>query len=103
MAGQIKLFEKTENGLLVEVPPAKAAMRRDGRRVSSVSFVAEVLWTAEEEAARDAEELAAQQAAHEQAQQREVSAKEQAARMAALREKLGLTDQELSDLRAALV
>jgi aminopeptidase N len=58
MAGQIRLFEKV-GGLLVEVSPDAADDAREGRRFSSVSIVIDVLWTADEEAARDAEEAAA--------------------------------------------
>lgn len=99
MAGQIKLFEKI-GGLLVEVPPTEAEAQRASRRVSSVSLVIDVLWTPEEETARDAEE-----AAYEA--QRIAAAEEEAARLEALGkhreqvekklEKFGLT---LSDLDA---
>lgn len=58
MAGKIRLFEKTDAGLLIEVDPAEADKRREGCRVSHVDLSIEVLWTAEEEAARDAEEAA---------------------------------------------
>jgi hypothetical protein len=54
----IRTFETTKDGLLVEVSPDAAEKARDSRRVSRVSFTADVLWTPEEEAARDAEETA---------------------------------------------
>ena len=59
MASEIPLFERDENGLLHQVPPASAEATRAGRRVSTVQTVVAVLWTAAEEAARHAEEAAA--------------------------------------------
>lgn len=96
MAGQIRLFEKI-NGLLVEVPPAEAGKRREGRRHRSMSFVAEVLLTAEEEATRDAEEAA--DAARRQAEA-EALAADEADRRAAVDKlsALGLTTKEIKAL-----
>jgi hypothetical protein len=98
----MRLFEKNVDGLLVEVPWKQVAAKKQGRRVSSVSFVAEVLWTAEEEAVRDAEEAAAQLAASERQRTAEVQTKERAAQRAAIQAKLGLTDEEISYLQAAV-
>jgi hypothetical protein len=58
MTGNIRLFEKTEKGLPVEVDPSEADAAKAAWRYSSANFVAHVLYTAEEEAARDAEEAA---------------------------------------------
>lgn len=60
MAGQIRLFEKTAAGLLVEVDPAEAAALRAARRFTHMSISADVLLTSEEEAARRAEEAEAE-------------------------------------------
>lgn len=60
MAGYIRLFEKTSDGLLVEVHPGQAEQARAARRHSRVLLPVDVLWTAEEEEARDVEETAAQ-------------------------------------------
>lgn len=58
MAGSIRLFEKDRTGLLVEVDPSKADVERATRRFGSMSVTIDVLFTPEEEAARDAEEAA---------------------------------------------
>jgi len=63
MVGQVRLFEKNADGCLYEVPQSDAEKMRSGRSVSRVMTEIDVLWTAEEEAAREAEELAAQEAA----------------------------------------
>lgn len=74
MAGRIRLFEKDTHGLLHEVPPAAADAARAGRRCSHVVLGVDVLWTAEEEAARDAEEAEARR------EQEEAAARERAER-----------------------
>jgi len=90
-----RLFEKID-GLLVEVPHAEADKRREGRRHRGMSFVAEVLFTPEEEAARDAEEARA-------AQEREQRGKDEAAARArraialAKLEALGISAEDLRD------
>ena len=81
MAAPIRLFEKTPAGLLVEVDPAEADAARAGRRISAMHLPIEVLWTAEEEAARDAEETAA--VADAKARQ-DAAAKAEADRQAAI-------------------
>jgi hypothetical protein len=58
MVGEIRLFEKLPDGRLSEVRADQAAALRGQRPFSVVSMVADVLWTPEEEAARDAEEAA---------------------------------------------
>lgn len=85
------------NGLLVEVDPVEADARRVGRRVSRRSIIADVLWTSEEEAARDAEEAA--DAAHRQAEA-EALAADEADRRAAVDKlsALGLTTKEIKAL-----
>lgn len=55
MTKEIRLFETTSDGKLYEVD----GDMRGTRRVSSVSLIIDVLWTPEEEAARDAEEALA--------------------------------------------
>lgn len=63
MTKDIPLFEKQPDGRLCEVD-------RDvqgARRISRVALQIDVLWTAEEEAERDAEEAAAQAEAEERA------------------------------------
>lgn len=58
-----KLFDRVD-GLLVEVHPDQMETARKGRRVSRIAGVEfDVLWTPEEEAARDAEEAAELKAA----------------------------------------
>lgn len=57
MAGQIRLFEKTDTGLLIQVYPSEADEKRSGRKVSFVHLPIEVLWTAEEEAQSAMEEV----------------------------------------------
>lgn len=84
------------NGLLVEVDPAEADARRVGRRVSRRSIIADVLWTSEEEAARDAEEAAVEAArvkANEEASARAARKAEAIGKLAAL----GLTVDDIKD------
>ena len=57
MAGQIRLFEKTDTGLLIQVNPSEADEKRSGRKVSLVHIPIEVLWTADEEAKSAREEV----------------------------------------------
>ena len=54
MAGNIRLFEKAADGKLVEVEDTPAL--RGSRRVSRMAAEIDVLFTADEEAQRDAEE-----------------------------------------------
>jgi hypothetical protein len=101
MSGQIRLFDKID-GLLVEVSAAEVDAMRAGRRFSTVSLVIDVLWTAGEEDARDAEEAA-------DAAQRIAYAEAEAARLEALGkhrkqiekklEKFGLTLGDLDALK----
>lgn len=49
-----RLFDKTADGLLFEVHPDE----RENRRVSHVNMSVDILWTDEDETARDAEEIA---------------------------------------------
>lgn len=96
-----RLFEKVD-GLLVEVHPDKAEEARKGRRVSRiVACEMDVLFTAEEEAARDAEEAAtAEAAAKAEASQQE--AEKRRAVAAAKLEALGLTLEDIAALRLSL-
>lgn len=95
MAGQIRLFEKNADGSLVEVPAKDAEAARVARRFSHTNLAADILFTAEEEAARDAEEAAivAAQNATEQ-EQADVAANKQAAIQKL--GKLGLTSDEIA-------
>jgi len=95
MAGHIRLFEIVD-GLLVEVPPAEADKRREGRRHRSMSFVADVLLTAEEEAARDAEEAAASARRQASAEAAAAASGRRAAALAKL-EVLGISAEDLRD------
>lgn len=96
MTGTIRLFEKTTDGLLVEVAPEQAIHRRATGTISRVSLEIDVLWTAEEEAARNAEEQAVQEA------ERSKDAERRARRAAVLAklQALGLTADELKDALA---
>lgn len=93
----VRLFEKNSKGLLVEVDPAEAEAKRAGRTVSHMNLTAEVLWTPEEEAAREAEkqEASAQLLARETAANRKSEV-----RQAALTkiQALGLSEDELKAL-----
>lgn len=104
MAGQIRLFEKTSDGLLVEVPPAESEVSREGRLVSSVSIVIDVLWTPEEQAAREAEEEAHKLAIAAQTQ-RQAEAEALAEQKSTLRlqalaklQAIGLSPEEIGSL-----
>jgi hypothetical protein len=93
MAGKIRLFEKV-GGLLVEVPPEEAEARRAGRMVSHVFIGINVLWTAEEEAQREAE-----MAAEREKQKAAADALEaKAQRKAEIAGRLGLTSDELKEI-----
>jgi flagellar biosynthesis/type III secretory pathway protein FliH len=104
MAGQIRVFEKDANGLLHQVHPKSADAVRAGRRHSSMSVVVDVLFTPEEEAAREAEEAAAEKAMQQAAAD---AAQAKAARDAALasaRTKFaasGLTEAEIDAIIGA--
>lgn len=98
MAGQIRLFEKI-SGLLSEVDPAMAEAVRGKRSYSRMAFEADVLFTEEEETAReiDASEAAQRKAAALAEQDR------QAATLASAKAKLaalGLTNDEAGALLA---
>ena len=94
MAGQIRLFEKTDTGLLVEVDPTSADKRRDGRRVSRAELSVDVLWTAEEDAARDAEEAAAAEAKVADAAATQARAEARAVAVAKLQQ-LGISEDDI--------
>lgn len=85
-----KLFEKTPGGLLVEVGQAARATRR----FSTVVITIDILFTAEEEAARDAEED--QAAITTDRVRQDVGQRLQAAQ--AKLDKLGLTRHDLRTL-----
>lgn len=92
----VRLFEKTAAGLLVEIDPALAEAARAGRRVNRVvNAEYDVLFTAVEEAARDAEDAAFAAAA----QQRDAEAAE---RRAAVEAKLKVLDISPEDLKSLL-
>ena len=96
-----RLFEKTPTGLLSEVDPAQADQVRQGRRWSHTNIVIDVLWTAEEEAAGDAEQKAAvDQAATAAAANAEAATAKQAMRASAVKklEALGLSQDEIDAL-----
>lgn len=95
MAGHIRLFEKI-NGLLVEVSPTEADKRREGRRHRSMSFVADVLFTPEEEAARDAEEAAEVDRQRRLQEEVEAAASRRGEALAKL-QALGLTADDIKD------
>ena len=101
MAGQIRLFEKDADGRLHEVAPGNAENLRQGRRVSHTNISIDVLWTAEEEAARAAEETesASRAKAAEEAQAK--AAAHQAAIRVIAETKLkqfGMTPEEMQAL-----
>lgn len=93
MSGKIRLFAKGENGLLSEIQQADGDAARIGRRISRVSLAIDVLWTAEEEAARDAEEAA--QAAERNRRQSENNTKREQA-LSKL-SGLGLTPEDIKN------
>lgn len=96
-----RLFEKTAEGLLVEVHPERAEEERKGRRFTRlVACEVDVLFTAEEEAAFDAEEVA--QAEQEQRAEAEgVEADTRRAIAIAKLAALGLTLEDIEAIRAA--
>ncbi len=94
----IRLFEKTAGDLLVEVDPAQADKHRtEGRTVSHMNITIDVLWTAEEEAVRQAD---GQIVASEDALVEQNRAAKQAIRTSAASKlrALGLTDEEIEAL-----
>lgn len=101
MTGSVPLFEKDAHGLLHQVSPEMADEARQGRRCSQVCLAIDVLWTQQEEAARNAEEaeaarLAAEQAAA-QAQLADVKANK-VRQVETKLSKLGLTVEDLRNL-----
>jgi hypothetical protein len=96
MAGQIRLFEKTADGLLVEVAPADADARRLGRLVSRVSLEIDVLWTEAESAERLAEEERTRADRRKMAEEQESRRARKAAAEAKL-QALGISPDELKD------
>ncbi len=95
----IRLFEKTSAGLLLEIDPERAADAKAGRRVSRVTGAEyDVLWTEEEEAARDAEE-AEQRIRKEAAHASQVETDKRRAAATAKLLALGLTPEDLDVLR----
>jgi hypothetical protein len=99
MSGNVRLFEKAPDGLLVEVSSAMAAAARAGRRFSSMSVVVDVLWTPEEEATRDAEEAAAAEATQERLRGLAMAEKRRADALARL-EARGISAEDLKDALA---
>jgi hypothetical protein len=98
MAGTIKLFEKDERGLLREVAPEEADRLRQGRSFSHVSLVIDVLWTAEEEAEREAE-VAAREAEEERRRvERDKADRLRGKRRAEIAGRLGLSSEDLAEL-----
>lgn len=96
MGGTIKLFEKMADGLLMQVPDDRAEQRRANTPVSRVVMEADVLWSDEEIAARQAEE---QQFAATQTAQIAEAKERQERRASALAklEALGITADDLKD------
>jgi hypothetical protein len=91
MGGKVRLFDKTDTGLLVEIEPDKADELRASRRVSHMNIGIDVLWTAKEQAARDAEiAMLAEQA--KQVQQNAVDEEERRNEIA---KRIGLSVDEL--------
>lgn len=97
MAGEIRLFEKMR-GLLVEVATEKANALRASHRVSRLIVEIDVLWTAEEEAARDAEEAAAKEAEGQRAADEAAQSERRTAALAKL-SALGLSAEDFEALR----
>lgn len=102
MAGQIRLFEKTPDGLLVELPPEQAEAVRRGRMVSRMAFEADVLWTPEEQAAREAEEAATLKARETRTRERAAVLAERMAQADAAKAKLEAMGLTVDELRALL-
>jgi hypothetical protein len=92
----MRVFEKAADGLLIEVAPSAADERREGRRVSRLSLEIDVLWTADEEAARDAEEAAEVTKRSRHAEAAAAAEKRRIAAIAKL-EALGISADELRD------
>ncbi len=96
----VKLFERTADGYLVEITSDKTEESRKGRRWSHiVNAEYDVLWTHEEEAAHDAEEAAEAERAQQETAELEAARALNDQRRDALKEKLGLTDEDLAVLR----
>lgn len=94
MVEQIRLFEKNDAGLLVEVDPENAASARAERRCSRVVMTMDLLWTATEEAERDEESIKSAQ----DASSRDAADQERATNRGNALQKLralGLTDAEV--------
>lgn len=92
----MRLFEKTPDGLLVEVPPDEAEARREGRRVSQVVLTCLVLWTADEEAARDVDEAEVADDERERLRGIEMAERRQEQAIARL-EARGISAEDLKD------
>lgn len=96
MGGAVRLFEKTPEGLLHEVPPAEAEARRASGTVSHVALAIDVLWTDAEIAERQAMEEEARRADEAAAVEREADRLRKIAALAKL-EALGITAEDLKD------
>lgn len=88
------LFERNSDGLLVEVPDTQE--RRKGRHVSRAIFEADILFTVEEEAARDAEEAEVEAARVKANKEADARAARKAEAISKLAE-LGLTVDDIKD------
>ena len=95
MAGYLRLFEVSEAGLFVEVPPDRAARLRAERRLRHLVLVAEVLFTPEEEAQRDAEERALQSVAQADADPSTAEVSSAAAAIAELTAKVAALEAKI--------
>jgi hypothetical protein len=91
MTGKIRFFEKDANGRLTEVDPEKVDAER---RFASASLLCNILFTPDEEAARDAEEAQAQLDDAQKAADKQV---DDAAKTAAMQKlaALGITAEDL--------
>ena len=101
MAGQIRLFEKTDKGLLVEIDPAQADARRASGAISHTMLSVDILWTDAEIAERDAQEKAAREALEKAAAAGAAAEKAAADARASAQAKLaalGLTVEEVGAL-----
>jgi len=92
-----RLFEKTLSGLLVEIDPAQSDDARKNRRVSHMNISIDVLWTADEEAERDAEEAAVKLAEQEAAETKAKADSHRSSGLAKL-SAIGLSDAEIAAL-----
>lgn len=88
------LFERNSDGLLVEVPDTED--RREGRRVSRAIFEADILFTAEEEATRLAEEAADVDRRRRRQEEVDAAASRRGQALAKL-QALGLTADDIKD------